>query len=67
MRVEEMNNEQIAIYRQAIRDTRWELFLERTRKKHPAAKRFRGGVSCIKKNSHPSGMAVLLLLGLALQ
>jgi hypothetical protein len=34
MRVEEMNDEQIAIYRQAIRDKRWELFVERTRKKH---------------------------------
>ena len=34
MKIEEMNDEQIAIYRQAIRDTRWELFVERTRKKH---------------------------------
>ena len=34
MKIEEMNDEQIAIYRQAIRDKRWELFVERTRKKH---------------------------------
>lgn len=34
MKIEEMNDEQIAIYRQAIRNKRWELFVERTRKKH---------------------------------
>ena len=39
MRVTEMNDEQIAIYRQAIyrqaiRNKRWELFVEHTRKKH---------------------------------
>lgn len=39
MKIKEMNDEQIAIYRQAIyrqaiRNKRWELFVERTRKKH---------------------------------
>jgi len=33
MKIEEMNEEQIAIYRQ-IRDKRWELYKARTRKKH---------------------------------